>query len=89
MHLGCNLGALNNIRRNVRHRRKLCGFLLEWQKTNWVGQILRKNCLLKRAIEGNVQGKGEVTGKRGRRRNVLLDGTNETRRYFRTERGSN
>jgi hypothetical protein len=36
---------------------ELCGFLLEWQKTNWVGHILRKNCLLKSIFEGNVQGK--------------------------------
>jgi hypothetical protein len=36
---------------------ELCGFLLEWQKTNLDGRILRKNCLLKRVIEGNVHGR--------------------------------
>jgi hypothetical protein len=43
------------------------------KKANWIGHILRKNCLLTRVIEGKIEGRIEVTGRRGRRRNRLLD----------------
>jgi hypothetical protein len=36
------------------------------RKANWVGHILRRNCLLQRVIEGNIKGGIEVTGRRGR-----------------------
>ena len=38
----------------------------------WIGRILRRNCLLKRVIEGKMKGRKEVTGRRGRRRMQLL-----------------
>ena len=31
------------------------------QKTKWIGHILRRNCLLQRAIEGKIKGGIEVT----------------------------
>jgi hypothetical protein len=35
------------------------------RKANWIGHILRRNCLLKQVIEGKIQGGGiEVTGRR-------------------------
>jgi hypothetical protein len=34
----------------------------------WICQMLRRNCLLKRVIEGKKEGRIEVTGRRGRRR---------------------
>jgi len=37
------------------------------RKSNWIGHILRRNCLLQRVTEGKVQGGIEVTGRRGRR----------------------
>ena len=37
------------------------------RKANWVGHILRRNCLLQRVIEGKIQGGIEVTGRQGRR----------------------
>jgi hypothetical protein len=37
-------------------------------KANWIGHILRRNCLLKQVIEGKVKGQIEVMGKRGRSR---------------------
>jgi hypothetical protein len=43
------------------------------RKVNWIGHILRRNCLLQRAIKGNMKGGIEVTGRRGRRRRNLLD----------------
>jgi hypothetical protein len=43
------------------------------RKANWIGHILRRNCLLKHVIEGKVEGRIEMTGRRGRRRKQLLD----------------
>jgi hypothetical protein len=36
------------------------------RKDNWIGHILRTNCLLRQVIEGNIKGGIEVTGKRRR-----------------------
>ena len=33
------------------------------RKANWIGQILRRNCLLQRVFEGNIKGEIEVTGR--------------------------
>jgi len=44
------------------------------QKANWIGHILRRNCLLKQVIEGKIKEEMEVTERRGRRRKKLLDG---------------
>ena len=51
------------------------------RKANWIGHILCRNCLLQRIIEGNVQGRIEVTGRRGRRGRKLLDDLKERRGY--------
>jgi hypothetical protein len=50
-------------------------------KANWIGQILRRNCLLQRVTEGKIQGGIEVTGRQGRRRRKLLDDLKERRGY--------
>jgi len=31
------------------------------RKANWIGHILRRNCLLQRIIEGKIKGRIEVT----------------------------
>ena len=51
------------------------------RKANWIGHILRRNCLPQRVIEGNIKRGIEVTGKRGRRRRKLLDDLKERRGY--------
>jgi len=51
------------------------------RKANWIGHILRRNCLLHRVIEGKMQGGREVTGRQGRRRMKLLDDLKERRGY--------
>jgi hypothetical protein len=51
------------------------------RKTNWIGHILRRNCLLQRAIEEKIQGGIEVTGRQGRRRRKLLDDLKERKGY--------
>ena len=43
---------------------------------HWIGHILRRNCLLKQAIEGKIMGAMEVARRRGRRRKKLLDDLN-------------
>jgi hypothetical protein len=35
------------------------------RKANWIGHISRRNCLLRRFIEGKIKGGIEVTGTRG------------------------
>jgi len=45
-------------------------------KANWIGHILRRNCLLQRVTEGKIQGGIEVIGRQGRRRRKLLDDLN-------------
>ena len=51
------------------------------RKANWIGQILRRDCLLQRFIEGNIKWRMKVTGRRGRRRRKLLDDLKERRGY--------
>ena len=54
-------------------------------KVNWIGYSWCGNCLLKQVIEGNVQGKIEVTGRRGRRCKQLIGERNEKRVYCKLE----
>jgi hypothetical protein len=51
-------------------------------KVNWIGHILRRNCLLEHIIEGTVEGRMEVTGRLERRRKQLLGEVKEKRGYF-------
>ena len=51
------------------------------RKANWIGHILRRNCLLKQVIEGKIKGELEVTRRRGRRRKKLLDDLKDRRGY--------
>jgi hypothetical protein len=51
------------------------------RKANWIGHILRRNCLLKLVIEGKIQGQIEVTRRGGRRRKKMLDDLGDRRGY--------
>jgi hypothetical protein len=51
------------------------------RKANWIGHILRKNCLLKEVIEGKIKGQIEVTRRRRRRRKKFLDDHGDRRGY--------
>jgi hypothetical protein len=51
------------------------------RKANWIGHILRRNCLLKEVVEGKIKGWIEVTRRRGRRRKKLLDDLGDRRGY--------
>jgi hypothetical protein len=55
------------------------------RKANWIGHILRRNCLLQGVIEGKIKGEIEVTGRQGRRCRKLLDDLKERRGYSHLE----
>ncbi|PNF42171.1 hypothetical protein B7P43_G08332, partial [Cryptotermes secundus] len=46
-----------------------------------IGHVLRRNCLLKEVIEGKIEGRIEVTRRRGRRRKMMLDDLGDRRGY--------
>ena len=50
------------------------------RKANWIGRMLRRNCLLKHVIEGKIR--RNVTGRRGRRCKQLLDDLEEWRGHW-------
>jgi hypothetical protein len=52
------------------------------RKANWIGHILRRNCLLKHVIEGKLERRIEMTGRREKRRKQLLDDLKEKRKYW-------
>ena len=52
------------------------------RKVSRTGHILRRNCLLKQVIEGEIEGRIEVTARRGRRRQQLLENLKESRGYW-------
>jgi hypothetical protein len=52
------------------------------RKADWIGHILRRNCILKQVTEGKIRGHIEVTRRRGRRRKKLLDDLGDRRGYF-------
>jgi hypothetical protein len=64
----------------VREQRNILHEIHE-RKANWIGHILRRNCLLQRVNEGKIQGVIEVTGRLGRRRRKLLDDLKKRRGY--------
>ena len=63
-----------NEQRNILHE-------IRKRKANWIGHILRRNCLLKQVIEGKIKGEMEVARRRGRRRKKLLDDLKDRRGY--------
>jgi hypothetical protein len=67
-------------RRRGRRRRKLLDEISNL-KANWIGHILRRNCLLKQVIEGKINREMKVTRRRGRRRRKLLDDLKDKRSY--------
>jgi len=46
-----------------------------------MGHSSHTNCHIKRVIEGKIEGRVEVTGRRGRRRKQLLDEFKEKRGF--------
>jgi hypothetical protein len=72
--------------RNILHTIKI-------RNANWIGHILRRighilrrKCILKHVIEGKLEGRTEMTGRRGRRRKPLLDVLKEKRSYWKLKK---
>jgi hypothetical protein len=64
----------------VSEQRNILHEIRKW-KANWIGHILRRNCLLQQIIEGKIQGQVEVTRRRGRRRKKLVNDLGDRRGY--------
>jgi len=60
----------------VKEKRNIL-YKIKRRKPNWIGCNLRWNCFIKDAIEGKVEGRREVTGRRGRRCKELLNDLKE------------
>ena len=63
-----------NEKRNILHE-------ISERKANWIGHILRRNCLLQQVVERKIKGQIEVAWRRGRRRKKLLDDVKDRRWY--------
>ena len=70
-----------NEQRNILHE-------IRKRKANWIGHILRRNCLLKQVIEGKIKGEMEVARRRGRRHKRLLDKLKDRRGYSHLKEGA-
>jgi hypothetical protein len=56
-------------------------YTLKLLKANFICHILRGNCLLKHVIEGKIEGRIEVRGRRERRCKQLVDHLKKRRGY--------
>jgi hypothetical protein len=64
--------------RNILHE-------ISQRKANWIGHILRRNCLLQQVVEGKIKSGIQMTGRRRRRRRKLLDDLKERIGYSHLE----
>jgi hypothetical protein len=56
--------------------------MLKIKKVNWIGHILRRNCLLKHVIERKIDGRIEMTRRWGWRGKQLQDDRKQMRGYW-------
>ena len=99
VHVDIHSALAEQDRRVLQHIRPACHFMhilfvlifktislleIRKRKANWIGHILRRNCLLKQVIEGKIKGEMEVTRRRGRGRGrkKLLDDLKDRRGYY-------
>jgi hypothetical protein len=52
------------------------------RQANWIGDILRRNCTVNPAIEGKLEERTEVEGRRGGGMKQLLDHLKQKRGYL-------
>jgi hypothetical protein len=69
-----NVEVLHRVKeeRNIVHT-------IKRRKANWIGQVSRRNCLLKQVIEVKTKGRIGAMKKQQRRRKQLLDDLKEKR----------
>jgi hypothetical protein len=79
--ISCTYRVRNEVLHRVKEERNI-KHTIKRRKVNWIGHILRRYCLLKHVIEGQLEGRLEMTGRQGRRRKQLLDDLKEKRRYW-------
>jgi hypothetical protein len=49
---------------NIGHGERNILHAINRKEANWIGYVLRRNCLLKHVIDGKIEGRIEVTGRR-------------------------
>jgi hypothetical protein len=57
-------------------------------KANWIGHILLRKCRLEHIIEGKIEGRLEVKGRRRKRRKQLLYDVKEKKGYWELKENS-
>jgi len=79
---GEDIWTTNVRNEDVLHRVKEERNVLQTMKNSLIrGHVLNRNCHQKRVIEGKIEGRIEVTGRRGRRHKQLLDKRKEKGGY--------
>jgi alpha-D-ribose 1-methylphosphonate 5-triphosphate synthase subunit PhnL len=71
----------NEVLHRVKEERNIL-HTIKRRKANWIGHILRRNCLLEHVIEGKLERRIEMTRRRGRNRKQLLNELKVKRRYW-------
>jgi hypothetical protein len=71
----------NEVLHTVKEERNML-HTIKRRKANWIGHILRGICFLKHMIEGKLEKRIEMTGRRGRSVKQLLDDLKEKRSYW-------
>ena len=51
----------------VKEKRNILHEIRKW-KANWIGHILRRNCLIKQVIEGKMKGRRDGSDKKTRKK---------------------
>jgi hypothetical protein len=80
MEISWTVRVRKEVLQRVKGERNIAHTLIR-RKANWIGHILRRNCLLKYVNEGKVEGIIEVMGRRGGRCEQLLGDLKKKRRY--------
>jgi hypothetical protein len=81
MEISCPNRVRNEVLHRVKEERNIL-HIRKRRKANWIGHVLRRNCLLRDVIEGKLEGRIEIMGRRGRRCKQLLDDLKEKRRSW-------
>jgi len=71
----------NEVLQRIKEKRNILQSVKR-RNANWIGHILHMNFLLKHVIEGKIEGRIAVTGRRVRRREQLLDDLKKRRGYW-------
>jgi len=75
----------NRVKKEILHKVKEDRHIIpkkKRKKVNWIGHILRRNCLLRHVVEEKVGEKKEMMGRRVIRRKQQLDELKEMRRCW-------